>query len=571
MHVEGYSYDLNGNLATFTDRRGKVTSLEYDALNREVFAGFGTQTSGGVSIYESTVTSTYDAGTECGCGAVSGRLKQLTDSMSGTIVYSFDDFDRIASEATPNGTVSYTYDAAGRRSTMTAPGQSTTSYTYDSANRLVQIARGSDSVEMVYDADGRVTYLTLPNSVTTQYSYDASSRVTGIAYMRAGNLLGSLGYQYDPIGRRATMSGTLAQAVLPLVMSTAEYNGDNRQTAMGGQSFTYDEDGNITSDGINIYSWDSRGRLVSMSGPALTATFQYDAVGRRISKDINGTTTGFLYDVDNVIQEQVGGAMSANILAGLEPDQFFTRSDASGTWAFLADGLGSTIALTDSTGAPVTLYSYDPFGTTQISGAVSSNTAQYTSRENDGTGLYYYRERYYSPSLQRFISQDPVGSLAVGNLYVYVDDSPTNLIDPSGLLPRPVPAVRQRRRRCNNDELEECERICGSRGVESCFRSQTFRIKRIRGGLGDMYYVNGPLSCSCREPECDRKKQPVPLKGPTQLEQELQEQSARYREQFWHWVLVTDYLIGVVGTAGALGGAGVGAGAGVRLIPVPVP
>jgi RHS repeat-associated protein len=39
----------------------------------------------------------------------------------------------------------------------------------------------------------------------------------------------------------------------------------------------------------------------------------------------------------------------------------------------------------------------------------SANPAQYTGRENDGTGLYYYRGRYYSPTLQRFASQDPLG------------------------------------------------------------------------------------------------------------------------------------------------------------------
>jgi RHS repeat-associated protein len=61
---------------------------------------------------------------------------------------------------------------------------------------------------------------------------------------------------------------------------------------------------------------------------------------------------------------------------------------------------------------------------------------QYTGRENDGTGLYYYRARYYSPGLQQFISEDPVGlSLDGFNTYKYVYDDPTNLIDPSGEIP----------------------------------------------------------------------------------------------------------------------------------------
>ncbi len=67
------------------------------------------------------------------------------------------------------------------------------------------------------------------------------------------------------------------------------------------------------------------------------------------------------------------------------------------------------MTLTDSSGASQTQYAYDPFGNTTIGGASSTNSYQFTGRENDGTGLYYYRARYYSPTLQRFIAQDPIG------------------------------------------------------------------------------------------------------------------------------------------------------------------
>ncbi len=77
--------------------------------------------------------------------------------------------------------------------------------------------------------------------------------------------------------------------------------------------------------------------------------------------------------------------------------------------AFLPDGLNSTIALTNSTGAIATSYTYQPFGGTTTSGTQNGNPYQFTGRENDGTGLYYFRARYYSQMLQRFISQDPIG------------------------------------------------------------------------------------------------------------------------------------------------------------------
>lgn len=68
--------------------------------------------------------------------------------------------------------------------------------------------------------------------------------------------------------------------------------------------------------------------------------------------------------------------------------------ESAGTQSVLADGLGSTLALLNSAGVTQTEYTYEPFGNTTITGAGSSNTSQYTARENDGTGLYYYRARY---------------------------------------------------------------------------------------------------------------------------------------------------------------------------------
>jgi RHS repeat-associated protein len=114
-------------------------------------------------------------------------------------------------------------------------------------------------------------------------------------------------------------------------------------------------------------------------------------------------------------------------------DEFLMRTDDEGTQGLLSDGLGSTLALTAS-GEVVTEYTYEPFGATGTTGAGAANRSQYTGRENDGTGLYYYRARFYHPGLQRFISEDPIG-FAGGdfNLYAYVGNEPISLSDPLGL------------------------------------------------------------------------------------------------------------------------------------------
>jgi RHS repeat-associated protein len=118
-------------------------------------------------------------------------------------------------------------------------------------------------------------------------------------------------------------------------------------------------------------------------------------------------------------------------------DEVFRRIDGTSTSNFLTDALGSSVALSDATGTTQTEYTYDPFEATSSSGTSSANPSQYAGRENDGTGLYYYRARYYNPGLGRFISEDPIGFASGTNFYVYANDNPLSFIDPSGLCSDP--------------------------------------------------------------------------------------------------------------------------------------
>jgi RHS repeat-associated protein len=410
-----FSYDLAGNLTQVTDRRGKTTVFRYDALNRLVFTGFGAN---GGSFESSIDSSGLDAG---------NHLTRVVDSNSGVITRSYDGLDRLVQEVTPQGSVSYNYDAAGRQTGMTVAGQPPVTYSYDDAGRLVQIQQPGATVGLTYDDANRRSTVSLPNSITKTYAYDAASQLTGITYTQGITVIGDLTYKYDARGKRSEVGGSLAHTDLPQAISSASYDPANELTNWNGTTISYDANGNMLSDGRNSFTWNARNQAATING----ASPQYDAFGRRIA---NTTGKSFLFDGLNAVQNLSGDAATANLLTG-GLDELLQRSDGNGTVVPLTDALGSTLALADTTGSLVTSYSYDPFGNSMASGTPSANTAQFTGRENEGNGLYYYRARYYSPLLQRFVSEDPLGSKGGDiNFYAYVQNDPINYGDPSGLV-----------------------------------------------------------------------------------------------------------------------------------------
>ncbi|HEV8640842.1 MAG TPA: RHS repeat-associated core domain-containing protein [Methylomirabilota bacterium] len=412
--IERFEYDAAGNLIRHTDRNGRVTVYAHDAADRRVAA---TYADGASTMF------TYDA---------ANRVSQVADSAGGTVINQYDAPGRLAAKLGPFGTVSYQYDALGRRTRFDAPGQAPTTYGYDAASRLTQITQGAQIVSIEYDPAGRRARLILPNGVFTDYQYDAASRLTALIYRNAAGPLGDLSYQYDPSGSLVQLAGSLARTLLPEPVTTAAYDAENRQLNLGDKTLSYDGAGNLTSltdpAGLTTYTWDARNRLVGLAGPGINASFAYDAFGRRLSKTVDSTTTHYLYDGPDIAQE-VRDLGPVGYLRLLGIDAPLARN---GEEFYLADSLGSIVGITDVTGSVGTRYIYNPFGSTTAEGAASENALQFTGRENDGTGLYYYRARYYAPALHRFLSQDLVMRLGA-NRYVYVQNTPLNAIDPFGL------------------------------------------------------------------------------------------------------------------------------------------
>ena len=163
-------------------------------------------------------------------------------------------------------------------------------------------------------------------------------------------------------------------------------------------------------------------------------TYKYDALGRRVQRTpSNGVSTNFIYDGQDVVKDINSDGTTVEYLNGPGIDNKIRQkgSTSSTTYYFSQDHLGSTTALTGTTGKLIERQTYDAYGNS----AGSTRTRYgFTGRERDPlTGLHYYRARFYDPEVGRFMSEDPIGFIGGINVYAYVENNPVIFSDPLGL------------------------------------------------------------------------------------------------------------------------------------------
>jgi RHS repeat-associated protein len=203
------------------------------------------------------------------------------------------------------------------------------------------------------------------------------------------------------------------------------------------RSHAYDANGNtLTDPSTKSYSWDFENRLTQVVNPGVgTTTFRYDPFGRRIQKSGPLGTTNFLYDSANLLEEvDNSGNVLARYTEGTEIDQPFSELRSGTTSYYEADGLSTITSLSSAAGTLPQTYTFDSFGNQTASSGSLTNPFRYTGREFDSeTNLYYYRTRYYDPTIGRFTSEDRIrfGS-GDPNFYDYVSNNPTAWRDPTG-------------------------------------------------------------------------------------------------------------------------------------------
>src|SRR5262249_19048379 len=295
---------------------------------------------------DAAVNLTYDA---------AGRLTRLDDTQSGFISWTYDNANRMLSEMTPQGAVSYSYNEANQRISMTAADRLPVTYGYDSAGRLSSIMQGTELYTYGYDVLSRRVSLQRPNGVTTSYEWDQVDRLARLTHMNApGTPLEDLRYRYSNDDEIAEITSLMSATTIPPSKNASVADAANRISQFGGESYEFDSLGQTTSksnpQGRTQYQWDTRGRLTQAALPnEQQVSYSYDTLGRRTSRTVNGTTTSFLYDGDDVVLDRVGNS-SIDYLHGIGTDEHLRQGPAGAGLYFLQDHLRSVIALTSAAG-----------------------------------------------------------------------------------------------------------------------------------------------------------------------------------------------------------------------------
>jgi RHS repeat-associated protein len=411
----------------------------------------------------------------------------MTDA-SGSTTYTYDTRNRLLTKATPEGTLTYTYDASGNVASIDSSNANGTSVSYgwDAANQLQTVTdnRFGGITTATYTPTGRPLTVSEPNGVGVTYAYDSLDRVTSMVWKKGTNPAfaswaygynqrgqktsstdvsgretaytydmasrltgetitddpsgprgnGELTYVIDPVGNRSSRASTLAA----LGAQSLSYDPNDELTSDG-----YDLNGNTTSSGGHAYAYDFENRFVSKDSGAVTLV--YDGDGHRVAKTAAGVTTQYLVDDLNptgylqVMDETSGGMVQVRYTYGNMLISQARNQDGTFSPSFYGyDAHRNVTIVTDSLGSVTVAYTYDAWGNLIGSSGATPNDRFYCGEEFDrDIGALILRARHLDLTKGRFTTIDALAGFPRRpislNHYLYADEDPVDVDDPLGL------------------------------------------------------------------------------------------------------------------------------------------
>ncbi|KJZ62593.1 RHS repeat-associated core domain-containing protein [Pseudomonas fluorescens] len=461
-----YAYDLNGQLLEKTefgeDGSQLVTAYQRDSAGRLLVKTLPD----GIK-----VEYRYDR---------LGRLVSVDDGHDHPLEFEYDQQDRLITEHQGWGSLRYGYDACGQLNRLRLPDNSKLDYHHAKGGALTAIdlngarltthqftfgreqqrQQGQLLSEYAYDDQGRLK----AHAVSQQqqalyrrdYAYSANGNLDSIADTRHGQR----SYQYDPLNRLTRVrhtrddppesfahdpAGNLLMQDRP---GAATVKG-NRLLMQGDRHYDYDAFGNLIRERrgtgqklVTEYRYDCQHRLIGATLPnGSQATYRYDAFGRRISKTVDGQTTEFFWQGDNLIAESSREHYRSYVY---EPGSFrpLAMLDGKGSrkacpFYYQLDHLGTPQELTDYSGDIVWSAKYNAYGKVSRlafgGGEQLEQPLRFQGQYFDAeSGLHYNRHRYYDPEVGRYLTPDPIKLAGGLNQYQYTPN-PTGWVDPLGL------------------------------------------------------------------------------------------------------------------------------------------
>ena len=415
------------------------------------------------------ITNTYDSVARL----LSTTLKNTQNSTLNTHNYSYNQGNQRTQQVfTAGNYVDYTYDnisqlktAKGKESGGTERLHEKLGYAYDAAGNLNQ--RTNNALIQTFNVNSLNELTTISRSGTLTVAGTTTSPATNVTVNSlAATLYTDATFAKD--GFSLTDGTNTFVAVASDVLSRRDTNTVtvNLPTT---NSFTYDLNGNLISDGKRGFDYDDENQLIRLTVTnGWKSEFTYDSrMRRRIRKEFtwNGSWVQtdevcYVYDGNLVIQERdannlplvsytrgndLSGSLQGaggigGLLARTDNSQLNTQNSTLASAYYHFDGNGNVTALINSNHILVAKYLYDPYGNilSQSGPLAEANLYQFSSKEyHANSGLIYFGGRFYSPSMQRWLSRDPLGELSGINLYRYVRNNPVNEDDPFGLTNQP--------------------------------------------------------------------------------------------------------------------------------------